>query len=64
MTPAEATTVNAATCAVCEQTVETPADPLVGELVPCGSCGVELEVVATDPVVLARAPEIEEDWGE
>lgn len=35
-----------------------------GEIVVCPECGSELEVVATDPVELAPAPEEEEDWGE
>jgi alpha-aminoadipate carrier protein LysW len=35
-----------------------------GEIVDCATCGAELEVVATDPVELDTAPELEEDWGE
>ncbi|MBB2910415.1 alpha-aminoadipate carrier protein LysW [Streptosporangium becharense] len=34
------------------------------EIVVCPGCAADLEVVAVDPVVLALAPEIEEDWGE
>jgi alpha-aminoadipate carrier protein LysW len=37
---------------------------LVAEIVICRLCASELEVVATGPVVLALAPEVEEDWGE
>jgi len=36
----------------------------VGEIVDCSTCGAELEVIATDPVDLDTAPELEEDWGE
>jgi len=36
----------------------------VGEIVDCGTCGTELEVVETDPIGLEAAPELEEDWGE
>lgn len=36
----------------------------VGEILDCGTCGAELEVVGDDPVELAEAPELEEDWGE
>ena len=36
----------------------------VGEIVDCTTCGAELEVVETEPPVLERAPELEEDWGE
>lgn len=37
---------------------------MVGEIVPCPECGVELEVVAINPAQLQLAPEVEEDWGE
>jgi len=37
---------------------------LVSEIVTCPDCGVELEVMGLDPVVLDLAPEEEEDWGE
>lgn len=37
---------------------------LVSEIVICPDCGVELEVMGLDPVVLDLAPEEEEDWGE
>jgi len=30
----------------------------------CPDCGVELEVMGLDPLVLDLAPEEEEDWGE
>lgn len=36
----------------------------IGEIVDCGTCGAELEVVGDDPVELDTAPELEEDWGE
>jgi len=36
----------------------------VGEIVVCPDCGVELEVISLDPLQLALAPEVEEDWGE
>ena len=38
--------------------------PLKGEIVVCPDCGIELEVVKTDPLELDKAPEEEEDWGE
>ena len=37
---------------------------MVGEIVQCGECGVELEVLELDPIELALAPTEEEDWGE
>lgn len=34
------------------------------EVIECPECVVELEVLTVGPVVLALAPEVEEDWGE
>jgi len=39
-------------------------DILVGEIVQCAECSVELEVLDVDPVMLGLAPAEEEDWGE
>ena len=44
--------------------VEIGNDVMVGEIVECPECGAELEVVSTNPVTIALAPEVEEDWGE
>jgi alpha-aminoadipate carrier protein LysW len=55
------TTVN---CIECAGGVPLGDDILVGEIVECPDCGVELEVIALDPVSMDLAPEIEEDWGE
>jgi alpha-aminoadipate carrier protein LysW len=35
-----------------------------GEIIDCEDCGVELEVIAEDPLEVALAPEEEDDWGE
>jgi len=35
-----------------------------GEIIPCPSCGVDLEVVSISPLQLELAPEEQEDWGE
>lgn len=44
---------------------ELTASPrLVGEILDCDDCGAELEVRSLDPLRVALAPEIEEDWGE
>lgn len=40
------------------------ANPVQGEIVTCGDCGVELEVTNLTPLALALAPEEQEDWGE
>lgn len=52
------------TCPECDGPVAIPDDVRMSEIVECGDCKSELEVVARAPVVLARAPEVEEDWGE
>lgn len=51
------------TCPECEGTI-TLRDPIQGEIIPCGDCGADLEVVSLDPVRLELAPEEQEDWGE
>jgi alpha-aminoadipate/glutamate carrier protein LysW len=54
----------AAECPECAASVKLPDDVMVGEIVRCAECGLELETVSSDPWTLARAPEEEEDWGE
>lgn len=53
-----------ADCVECGATVTLHDDYEIGEIVDCTTCGVELEVLDTEPPVLDRAPELEEDWGE
>ena len=51
-------------CPVCEADVEVAEGTVVGELMECSDCGTELEVTKIDPIEIAEAPEVEEDWGE
>jgi alpha-aminoadipate carrier protein LysW len=51
-------------CVECAAEIEAPEEVLLGEILECPDCGVELEVVGTDPVSVELAPEIQEDWGE
>ncbi|HEY7143162.1 MAG TPA: lysine biosynthesis protein LysW [Streptosporangiaceae bacterium] len=51
-------------CPVCETPIDTPDSSRLSEVLECSDCRSELEVVALDPVMLALAPEVEEDWGE
>ncbi|MDG2015269.1 MAG: lysine biosynthesis protein LysW [Pirellulaceae bacterium] len=51
-------------CVECEVDLSLPQDCVIGEVVPCGECGCEMEVASLQPVLLELAPEIEEDWGE
>lgn len=51
-------------CPECEGPIALDAGLLDGEIIPCGDCGADLEVLSLNPVELALAPEVEEDWGE
>jgi alpha-aminoadipate carrier protein LysW len=54
----------AVACPLCESPVIVPDDAVEGEVLACGACAAELEVVGLDPLELAEAPEVSEDWGE
>jgi alpha-aminoadipate carrier protein LysW len=54
----------AQTCPECEDEVQISHSVRLNEIVECAGCRSELEIVALSPVVLALAPEVEEDWGE
>jgi len=51
-------------CPVCDAEPMISDDPVEGELLECEDCGVELEILALDPITLGEAPDAEEDWGE
>lgn len=51
-------------CPECDVTVNLSADALVGEIIVCPECGVDLEIVNLQPVQLDLAPMEQEDWGE
>ena len=51
-------------CPECAAEIQLSADVEEGEIIICADCGVELEVVSLNPVVLEMAPEEAEDWGE
>lgn len=51
-------------CLECNANVPAEDSILVGEVLECPDCGVELEVTRLDPLQAELAPEIEEDWGE
>ncbi|MET8249209.1 lysine biosynthesis protein LysW [Streptomyces sp. NPDC005202] len=51
-------------CPECEDEVQISQSARLNEIIDCAGCRSELEIVALSPTVLARAPEVEEDWGE
>lgn len=51
-------------CPECNSEVAVEPSTRVTTIIVCGACQSELEVVSTDPIELALAPAIEEDWGE
>lgn len=52
------------TCIECGAELAIPADVMMGEILPCSDCGVELEVVNLSPLTVELAPQEMEDWGE
>jgi len=50
-------------CPECEAALELE-NVLVGEIVVCPDCGVDLEVISLEPLQVELAPMEEEDWGE
>jgi alpha-aminoadipate carrier protein LysW len=54
----------ASSCPECGGNVTVGKSTIVGEIIQCPDCGVELEVKGTQPIALALAPVEEEDWGE
>lgn len=51
-------------CIECGTSLSLPDDVEDGEILDCGTCGAELEVIAVDPVEVDTAPELQQDWGE
>jgi alpha-aminoadipate carrier protein LysW len=51
-------------CVECGAVIEVPEDVMQGEIIACGDCGTELEVVEVEPLTLDLAPVEMEDWGE
>ena len=51
-------------CPVCDADIAIPGDSMQNELIACPDCGSELEIISLNPLELAEAPQVEEDWGE
>ena len=53
-----------AICPECDANISLSNDVVVGEIVVCSDCGVDLEVTSLNPPEVVLAPMEEEDWGE
>lgn len=51
-------------CPECTGDVPVAPEVELNEIVECAECMTELEIVSRDPLIMALAPEAEEDWGE
>lgn len=51
-------------CPECAANVRLARQPLAGEVVRCGTCQAELEIVSVAPLKAELAPQVQEDWGE
>ena len=51
-------------CPECGGGLSLPPGTLQHEILPCGDCGAELEVLSLEPPTVELAPGVEEDWGE
>jgi alpha-aminoadipate carrier protein LysW len=56
--------MNAVSCPECEANIGLDPSVETGEILVCPDCGVDLEVIALDPVKVELAPKEQEDWGE
>jgi alpha-aminoadipate carrier protein LysW len=54
---------SAAHCPECDAEIGLD-NVVVGEIVVCSDCGVDLEVTSLNPPEVQLAPMEEEDWGE
>lgn len=52
-----------AQCPECDAEISLD-NVVVGEIVVCADCGVDLEVISLNPPKVELAPMEEEDWGE
>ena len=51
-------------CPECLVQLKLLPDSIIGELLECQDCGVELYIASDDPITVAIAPAVDEDWGQ
>lgn len=54
------------TCPICDAPISIPDDSQVSEVISCTDCKSKLviENISGQMATLAKAPDVEEDWGE
>lgn len=55
--------MSVAHCPECDAEISLD-DVMLGEIIVCPDCGVDLEVTSLNPPAVELAPMEEEDWGE
>lgn len=55
-----------AVCTICGATLNIPQNVEVSEIITCSECHTRLvvEKIEADRIVVNKAPDVEEDWGE
>ncbi len=56
--------MNTITCPECAAEIALEANTVVGEILVCPDCGVDLEITSLSPATVELAPMEQEDWGE
>jgi len=51
-------------CPECVAELTLEEDVVLGEIIVCPDCGVDLEITSLEPAAVDLAPMEEEDWGE
>ncbi|GGL99345.1 MULTISPECIES: lysine biosynthesis protein LysW [Micromonospora] len=51
-------------CPQCGGGISVPESVQLNEILECPECRAEIEVMSVDPLLIAVAPDVDEDWGE
>ncbi|RPI84248.1 MAG: lysine biosynthesis protein LysW [Chloroflexi bacterium] len=51
-------------CPECSAEIGLESGTVIGEILVCPDCGVDLEVISLQPPAVELAPMEQEDWGE
>jgi alpha-aminoadipate carrier protein LysW len=51
-------------CPECSAEIGLESGTVIGEILVCPDCGVDLEVISLQPLAVELAPMEQEDWGE